>query len=372
MLPLRGAFLVSQRLEVKSGLPKIHKNIFYGKFLSLHHHYLTSPIYYINRENKSGDVMLEIALIGCGAWGSSYLKTLSTMPDVKLAYVCDLNQDVIQKVNRINSQAKVITDYHRLLNDRDVRAVVIATPPPSHYQIAADCLSGGKSVLIEKPMTTDLKDAEKLVELAEQTGQVLMTGHLMEYHPAVELLKEFIRQGMFGEIKFLNFERTNFNVYRHDVNVLWDLAVHDLTVLSYLLDREPKGCWAKGINWQGKLPLGTALISLKYADGILAHIHANWHYCKKARQFTVVGTKMAAVFDDTRDFDKKLLLIEANGAQRYVQVPPVQPLYLQCAHFIDCIVNNKSPRTGGANALKIMKQIEQIQKSLDENQPVSL
>ncbi len=311
-------------------------------------------------------------MIGCGAWGESYLRTLITIPDIKLTYVCDLNQHVLQKVNSLSSQIKVVEDYHALLDDKRLNAVIIATPPPSHYQIAADCLMCGKAVLIEKPMTTNLEDAEKLVRLGEKKGQVLMTGHLMKYHPAVKVLKEYIAQGRFGEIRFLNFERTNFNYYRQDVNVLWDLAVHDLTVLNYLIESDPNWLWAKGNSWRQDLPLGTALVSLGFENGLLAQIHADWHYYKKSRHFAVVGTKMTAVFDDTEDYEHKLLLIESNSKRCYLQVPCTEPLYLQCSHFIDCVRSNKLPLSAGRNALKIMNMIELTEKSLHNNQVIYL
>ncbi|MBM7855537.1 putative dehydrogenase [Desulfohalotomaculum tongense] len=316
--------------------------------------------------------MIGIALIGCGVWGSAYLRTLNAMPEANLLYVCDQKRAVREMVAAKFPHIKVTGSYHPLLNDSDVQAVIIATPPHSHYEIAADCLTNGKAVLVEKPTTTNMKDTEKLVRLAQENKQILMTGHLMEYHPAVEILKNHISRGAFGDIKFLNFERTNCSVYRKDVSVLWDLTVHDLTIMFYLLESKPVWVSARGIKWNEDLPMGILLVSCGFSDHTLVHIHNNWHYSQKIRRLNIVGTEMMAEFDDTRKPGPKLTFLRPNAGVQNVAVPVEKPLQRQCAHFLNCVRRKKQPRSGGAGALRVIKMMEAIESSVLKKQIVYL
>lgn len=315
---------------------------------------------------------MNVALIGCGAWGSAYLRTINSMSAIKKVYVCELDRNIRERIALDYPTNEVLDDYFRILDDPTIEAVIIATPPNTHYEIAVNCLTHGKSVLVEKPITTKVEDAKKLIEIAELNQQILMTGHIMEYHPAVEKLKEYIKEGHLGEVQFINFERTNTNIYRVDVNVISDLTVHDLTILFYLLEEQPKWVMAQGIRWEDHLPVGTVLINMSFDNNILVHIHTNWHYPVKSRKFSLVGKKAMAVFDDTLEFGNKLKLIDEEGKVQYISILREQPLIRQCEHFTHCVRYKKQPRSDGWDALRVMKVMHALEKSLETKNVVYL
>lgn len=316
--------------------------------------------------------MIGIALIGCGKWGKNYLKTLDAMPEARLLYVCDLSQEAQQMVTINFPKIKVVGDYRIALKDSAVKAMIIATPPLFHYEIAANCMTNGKAVLIEKPVTTSVAETAQLVNIAKKTKQVMMTGHLMQYHPAVEVIKNYISQGVFGDIKFLAFERTNANIFRQDIDVLGDLSVHDLAVLLYLLEQQPKWVSAYGIKAAEDLPMGIVSIDIGFSDNTLAHIHGNWHYHKKTRNTSVIGTEGRANFDDTEEQNKKLIFIPNKKKVSHVKIEGKEPLYKQCDHFINCVSNGLSPRSGPDDALKVMKVMEAVVLSIMEKRTIYL
>ncbi|MEG6616327.1 Gfo/Idh/MocA family oxidoreductase [Peptococcaceae bacterium 1198_IL3148] len=315
--------------------------------------------------------MTGIALIGCGKWGKNYLKTLDALPDARLLYVCDLSEEARQRVTLNFPNVKVVEDYRIALSDSEVAAVIIATPPLSHFEIAANCMTNGKAVLIEKPIASDVAETVKLANIAKQTGQVMMTGHLMLYHPAVEAMKSFIDKGIFGDIKYVTFERTNFNIYRQDIDVLGDLSVHDLAVLLYLFEQQPQWVSAHGISMGTELPMGIVSIDIGFADNALAHIHANWHYHKKTRNISLIGTNGKAIFDDTAEQNRKLTLI-SDGKIRPQVIEEKEPLSSQCAHFINCVRNNAPARSGPENALQVMRLMETIIFSIIKQRTIYL
>lgn len=309
--------------------------------------------------------MTGIALIGCGKWGSNYLDTLQTIIRGKLLYVCDLNEEIRNKIAVSYPETKVVDHYQTILNDPQVQGVIIATPPDTHYSLAVDCLNSDKSVLVEKPVTESYITAQKLVDLADQRGQVLMVGHLMQYHPAVQLIKKHFDQGNIGRLRFLDFTRTNCQIYRKDVNVLADLAVHDLSILLFILEEPPLWVQAVGVKWQEEIPLGSVVITAAFPGGALAHIHANWHYSVKQRRISVIGTKGLMEFDDCVKKDSPAVtIINAKGEKDYIATDRTKPLYQQCMHFIDCINNGHRSLSNAKNALKVMKFLDAVERSL--------
>jgi predicted dehydrogenase len=316
--------------------------------------------------------MTGIALIGCGKWGKNYLNTIDAIPNARLLYVCDLHQEAQQLVKLNFPDIKVVEDYQIVLQDSAVKAVIIATPPLSHYEIAANCMTNGKAVLIEKPITTNVAETIGLMKIANETNQILMTGHLMLYHPAVETIKNYISEGVLGDIKFLSFERANANIFRRDIDVIGDLSIHDLAVLLYLLEQQPQWVSACGIKVADDLPIGTVSIDIGFSDNTMAHIQGNWHYHKKTRSASVLGTRGMMNFDDTEEINKKLTFITSEGEIRRLIIDKQQPLNRQCEHFINCVCNKTSPRTGSDNALKVMKLIDAIMLSIMKKRTIYL
>lgn len=308
--------------------------------------------------------MTGIALIGCGKWGINYLRTLQNITEAELLYVCDSDQSKINELAALYPEINMVDDYHSVLGDSRVHGVIIATPPNTHYQLAMDSLKSGKAVLVEKPLADSYNSAKKLAAMAEQSGQILMVGHLMQYHPGVELIKKYYDQGILGELKFLNFIRTNCQIYRTDVNVLADLAVHDLSVLLYLLGEQPQWVHAVGTKWKPNLPLGSVVIVMGFASGLLAHVHSNWHYPIKQRRISVIGDQKLVEFDDGKTIPYSVALIDTTGEKTYVKPDLTQPLHQQCKHFIQCINTGTSPRSDSKSALRVMKLLEAVECSI--------
>lgn len=311
-------------------------------------------------------------MIGCGAWGSAYLRTLTSMPEANLLYVCDKNEEIQRNVVSRFPSLSITGDYQTILKDSKVRAVFIATPPQTHFQIAADCIAAGKSVMVEKPTTTTTESTMELVQLAEKSGQVLMSGHQMIHHPTVECIRDHIYQGHFGDIKFMNFERTNCNIYRKDVNVLWDLAVHDLTIMFSLLASKPRWICARAVKWKDSLPLGIMSIDCGYANGTLVHIHTNWHHPKKIRRFYIIGTEMMAEFDDTRNADEKLIQVRPGSKPAKVKTAWEEPLRRQCKYFLQCVEKGQKPDPKGVDAVVLMRVMEAVEESIKTGNSVYL
>ncbi|WP_031515095.1 Gfo/Idh/MocA family protein [Desulfofalx alkaliphila] len=317
--------------------------------------------------------MIGIALIGCGAWGSAYLRTLTKIKGANLLYVCDKNLATLEAVAQRHPRVITTDNYKLILRDPKVQAVIVATPAVTHYSIAADCLANDKAVLVEKPITDNVKDAKDLVRLSVAKDQILMIGHLMEYHPAVERLKEYVRAGAFGSLKYIHCERTNCNVSRQDINVISDLAVHDFTVLLYLLDSRPRWVSARGRKWLDGSPLATVLIDMGFPNDLLVHLHTNWHYPLKTRKISIIGDKMMALFDDTRRENEKLTILrEGKKELENIILPRETPLYRQCTHFVDCVIEHRQPRTCGSDAIRVMELIEAIEQAIETNSTVYL
>ncbi len=307
--------------------------------------------------------MIGLGLIGCGAWGINYLKTLSLIPQAEVLYICDLDKITLRKVKLAYPHLNVITSYRDLLKDEKVRGVIIATPPKTHLSIASEFLRQKKAVLIEKPATLSYDDAKMLVESAQKNKTVLMAGHLMEYHPVIVKLKEYVSQGVLGELRYILMERDNPGKNRTDVSVLWDLAVHDLSIIRFLVGQEPKWVSAQGESYLLDGIHDLVTITIGFQKELFVQIHANWMYPVRKRQIIVSGHKMSAVIYDAGK-NHGLLLISQNGDIIMPKLEETLPLTSQCLHFIECIKQNNEPQTGSRDILWIMKIMDLIEQSL--------
>lgn len=310
--------------------------------------------------------MIGLGLIGCGAWGINYLKTLSLIPDAEVLYICDLDEITLKKAKLAYPHLNVTTSYRDLLEDEKVRGVIIATPPKAHLSIASDSLNHKKAVLVEKPATLSYVDAKMLVESAQKNNSVLMAGHLMEYHPAIVKLKEYINQGVLGELRYILLERANPGKNRTDVSVLWDLAVHDLSIVRFLVEHEPKWVSAQGESYLHDGIHDLVTITLGFPKDLFVQIHANWMYPVKKRQIIVAGNKMSAVLYDIRE-NFELLIIAHDGDIIIPKLEETLPLTSQCLHYIECIKHSSEPKTGSRDILWILKVMELVEQSLCSN-----
>jgi predicted dehydrogenase len=328
--------------------------------------------------------MINIGVVGCGYWGPKHIRVCHELEGAKLTAVCDLDEHKLQQVRAQYPDLETTNDYTHLLRNK-TDAVVIATPVSTHYRLAKEALSCDKHVLIEKPITATSREASELIELAKKRNLVLMTGHTYEYHPAVDFLRNIINSGELGDIYSIDAARLNLGLYRPDVNVLWDLAPHDISIILSLLNEEPFAVSAQGAYHVGSKVYDIAYLELMFASNTICHIHVSWLHPRKIRQITIVGSKKMAVYDDVSEtekvliYDKGLTVPEdGNGNNKFsawplnyrygdVVIPFIsnaEPLKLECSHFINCIVNGIKPRSDGWSGLKVTSILEAANKSL--------
>jgi predicted dehydrogenase len=334
-------------------------------------------------EGTQEDIMVGIGIIGCGHWGPNYIRNFNEIPDSNVLWCCDIDSSRLESIKQRFPNIRVTTQYEDILNDGYVNAVVVATPASTHYQITKACLLSGKHVLVEKPMTTSVESAEHLIQIAEECQRVLMVGHIFLFNSGIRKMKEYITSGDFGEIYYLYSTRTNLGPVRHDVNVVWDLAPHDVSIFGYLLDKLPLRVSATGVKALKNDNHDVAFITLIYPNGIVANIHVSWLDPNKVRELAVVGSKKRIVFNDLnnqdiiRIFEKGIAPIsQPNNYGDFLRIsvrdgdiisPKIdisEPLRNQCQHFLDCILNNHSPLTDVRNGRDIVKILSAIQTSL--------
>lgn len=327
--------------------------------------------------------------MGCGNWGRNYIRNFEHLDDVEMYACCDADSDNLERATRIYHEIKTCTDADEIIADPKIDALVLATPPKTHFSLASQALEAGKHVLVEKPLSSTSKEARALIRLAEAKGRILMVGHILEFNPAILKLKELIDRGDLGSINYLYLIRTNLGRFRQDVNVLWDLAPHDLSILLFLLGKMPKRVSAHGKSYVLSSMEDITFLLLEFDDDVVASLHVSWLDPVKIRRVTVIGDQKMAVFDDLepaekirvydrgitynptteREFDDfaSYQLSYHYGDITIPQLELSEPLRAQCTHFIDCIKNGQRPRTDGENGWRVVKVLEQAQESLNED-----
>lgn len=325
---------------------------------------------------------LKVGVIGCGYWGPNLIRNFVETAEADLLAIADLDQSQLVRMQIRYPQIKVVTQNYRDFFTLGLDAVVISTPPATHVAIARDCLLHGHHVLIEKPLTLKSQDARELIALAEEKKLVLMVGHTFEYNPAVRALRDMIASGELGEIHYIDAVRASLGLFSPTLNVIWDLAPHDISILIHLLGESPQMVSAQGMACIQKKVEDIAYMTLRFPNNILAHIRMSWLDPCKTRRITVVGSKKMAIFDDIESlekikvFDKRVKAIrrtdtfgEFQFAYHYGDVisPYIhfeEPLRIECLHFLECIRENKPPLTDGYNGLRVVEIIETAQHSL--------
>jgi len=286
-------------------------------------------------------------------------------------------------------QVKMVDHIKPILEDSDVRGVVIASSAISHYDLAREVLMADKDVLVEKPMTLDVREAEEIVEIAQKRKRILMVGHLLLYHPVIDRLKEMITKGELGDIYYLYTQRVNLGVIRQDENALLSFAPHDLSVILHLIEDPPVTVSAHGESYIQKGIEDVVFVSLRFADGKMANIHLSWLDPHKMRKITIVGSKKMAVFDDMEVSEKLRIYDRGVRSPSYdtygeylslrfgdITLPSIrmmEPLRVEAEHFIKCIESRQEPKTSGRTGLQVVKILVAAQASLrKEGSPVSL
>jgi predicted dehydrogenase len=320
-----------------------------------------------------GDV--RIAHVGLGAWGTNLVRNVDDVAD--LVWIADASQERLELLARRYPNAKVAAGIEEILGDESVEAVVIATPVPTHFELARRALEAGKHVFVEKPPAMHASEMEELVQLAEDRGLVLMPGHLLLYHPGVRKLKHLVDSGDLGEVLCVYGNRQNLGTIRTNENALWSLGVHDLSVILYLIDEEPEEATAHGNAFLTPGVEDVVFCYLRFASGKIAHLHLSWLDPHKMRKLTVVGRDKMAVFDDM-ELERKITVYEKapeQPAQTYGEwrtrtgdifspkIPNDEPLRLEMQHFLR-LVREGSDGREARDGLVVVRTLERLTESL--------
>jgi predicted dehydrogenase len=324
---------------------------------------------------------IRVGMIGSGYWGPNLIRNFVDIPKSEMVMVADLKPERLEKIRR-NYPAILTTERYQNLFDQKLDAAVIATPPSTHFPIAKACLENGLNVLVEKPLTLTSVHAEELIELAAKKDRVLMVGHTFEYNAAVHAMRDLINRGELGQIYYLDAARLNLGLFSRDLNVMWDLAPHDISILLYLLNKLPVAVSANGSSCVFSGIHDVAYVNMIFPDNIMAHIHVSWLDPCKVRRVTVVGSKKMAVYNDIESLEKIKIYDKGVEAPDYsnnygefqfsyrygdILIPNihlVEPLKAECQHFLDCIINHEKPCSSGEVGLNVVKILESAQKSL--------
>jgi len=327
--------------------------------------------------------MIRIGIIGFGNWGSHLFRHFRDTTGVEVACICDIDPASLEKMKIHFPAIRSVTDPREVFSDRNLCAVAIATPASTHYELALEALRSGKHVLVEKPMADSLDKCYRLMEAASKSGRILMVDHIFPFHGAVCKLKEIIREGVLGDLFYVDSVRANLGIFQRDVNVIWDLAVHDVFILDYLIEEKPVSVSAIARSHVRGQPENIAYVTLMWGNDTLAHIHVNWLAPIKIRQAIFCGSKKMAVWNDldpvekVRIYDKGVSI--GNGASSAssviyrsgeVQAPALDSkdaLLETVRHFIHCIVADQKPVTDAASALRVVRILEAASKSAGQN-----
>lgn len=330
--------------------------------------------------------MINIAQIGIGRWGKNLLRNHYQIGSLKLA--CDLDQNNIDAALQLYPDLQITKNIDDVLNNPDIDAVVIATPASTHFALGKKVLEAGKHVYIEKPIVLKQQDLQDLIDLAQSKNKVLMEGHLLLYHGAVNRMRQAIQDGLVGEVQQVYCRRTGLGAIRFESNVLWDLGTHDISVVYYLLDEHPEIVSAQAAQFYPQKTDEVVFTAIKFASGKIAHIHNSWLDPYKDRKAIVVGAKGMLIMDELATdgkvkFIKKRVEYDPNKKfehERYayldegvevLECPETEPLRAECLHFINACETGSMPRSGGANSLRVLKTLLAAQQSLENNgQPV--
>jgi predicted dehydrogenase len=324
-------------------------------------------------------VSVRIAVAGLGYWGPNLARNFDRLDDVELAWLFDHSEEALAREGAAFPSARTTTSIDELLADERLDAVALATPVATHAELAERVLSAGKHCFVEKPLAQTVDEAERVVEAARAADRVLMVGHLLEYHPGIEMLKGLIDSGELGDVRYLYSNRLNLGVLRAEENALWSLGAHDVSVILRLAGEEPYECRAVGESYMQEGIEDVVFCFLRFPSGLAAHLHLSWLDPHKERRFTVVGSKKMATFDDMA-LEQKLKVYDKGFDQPYEdygeyiarsgdvhspQISNEEPLRIECRHFVECVREGGTPRSDGEAGVRVVRVLEELQRRLD-------
>ncbi len=334
---------------------------------------------------------LRIGMIGVGFWGPKLLRNLVEMNEADVVAVADLAETNRRKVGQTYPSLRVIENHREILENPDIEAVVIATPAATHFDLVQEALKAGKHVLVEKPLCTSTDEALQLTQMASQRGVILMVGHTFLYNAAVRKAKEYIDSRELGSVLYLYGRRVNLGKVRQDVNSLWNFAPHDISIVNYLLSSVPESVQAFGACYIQKDIEDVVFLNMRYPDGVICSLHLSWLDPKKVRRMTIVGTEKMLIYNDVSS-DQKIQLIDKgveikgrepgndemvnfgeyqvllrSGDVLIPKVNFIEPLRVECTHFVECCFKGDTPLTDGLNGLQVVAVLEAASRSLQNS-----
>ena len=332
--------------------------------------------------NEDVKQTIRVGVIGCGYWGPKLARNFHDLSGTCLEAISDMRSDRLEEMKQLYPETRTTHNHRDLLGD-GIDAVVIATPVHTHYALAKEALLAGKHVFVEKPLAASSGQASELVEIAAQKNLTLMVGHTFVYNPAVEAVREIVLSGQMGNIYYINSTRANLGLLQPDINVMWDLAPHDISLLSYILHMQPYSVSARGatyVNKYRKLP-EVVYLNILFDGGIMANLRLSWLDPVKQRSLTIVGSQKMLVYDDIAEnkvtiFDKgvdvppysvteeQFRASYRHGEETVYPITWREPLMVECEHFADCIRSQQQPRSSGQQGVNVIKVLETAQRSL--------
>jgi predicted dehydrogenase len=326
--------------------------------------------------------MISVAVIGCGYWGPNLLRNFVSCPKTRLVAACDRDSARLQKALALYPGVDAVTDPREVIDRSDVDAVAIATPVGTHEPLASAALEAGKHVLVEKPLALTTKGAQRLVRMATERGLTLMVDHTFVYSRPIQTIKRLLEEGQLGDLYFIDSVRINLGLLQNDVNVVWDLATHDLSIMDYLLERSPRSLSATGSCHISPDVEDVAYLSLDFGENLLASVHVNWLSPVKVRHLIIGGSRKSLVYNDldpiepikvydrgvdigpTPEERAGVLISYRTGDIWSPHVPIFEPLQQVVTHFADCIATGSRPRTDGDAGLRVVRILDAAQRSI--------
>jgi predicted dehydrogenase len=328
---------------------------------------------------------IKVGVVGCGYWGPNLVRNFKSLPDCSLKAMCDVKEERLRHLRALYSDVEGVTEYHHMLNGMGLDAIVVAAPVKHHYPLAKASLLAGKHTLIEKPMAASSAECEELKEIAEKKGLVLMVGHTFLYSAPVRKIAEIVQAGDLGEIRYISSRRLNLGLFQKDINVTWDLAPHDISIILHILGEFPLA-----VNCQGNAHVTEGIedvtnMSLTFRNKRFATVQSSWLEPRKVREMTIVGTRRMIIYDDVETLEKiRIYDVRVERPPHYdtfaefhysyhygdSYIPHVkqeEPLKVECQHFLDCIAGGKRPMTGGQEGLDLVRILEAATASLKQN-----
>jgi len=326
---------------------------------------------------------ITVGVVGAGYWGPNLIRNFYQLSAAQVTWCADLDPDRLARMQALYPGVQVTAEYRDLLDDQNLDAIVLAAPARTHYEMARQALLAGKHVFVEKPLAMSSVEAQHLIQLAESRRRVLMVGHVFEYNPAVLYIKKLVEEQAIGQLYYMYSNRVNLGRVQTDINALWSIAPHDISIMLFLSGSMPETVSARGGMYLNSEVEDVVFVTMIFPGKVLAHVQASWLDPSKVRRMTLVGSEKMVVYDDVADegkvkiYDKGVyrksnelygeFQYKVHSGDIYIpKIEMVEPLRNECTHFLECIQEGKTPRTDGYNGLRVVQVLEAAQRSLEQ------